>query len=94
MACTKFCLLRKPRAVYFTHWILALMDSLAALVTLAAEVLDPVRGVLPLVRRIHVGVERAERRVRSGRALVGIKRPETLEDGRRYEGRGRGTCSH
>ena len=23
---------RKPRAVYFTHWILALMDSLAALV--------------------------------------------------------------
>ena len=23
----KFCLLRKPRAVYFTHWILALMDS-------------------------------------------------------------------
>src|ERR1700730_17773817 len=28
----KFCLFRKPRAVYFTHWILALMDSLAALV--------------------------------------------------------------
>jgi len=32
MAVTKFFLLRKPRAVYLTHWILELMDSLAALV--------------------------------------------------------------
>lgn len=32
MALMKFCLLRKPRAAYFTHWILALMDSLEALV--------------------------------------------------------------
>ncbi len=29
----KFFLLRKPRAVYLTHWILALIDSLAAFVT-------------------------------------------------------------
>jgi hypothetical protein len=35
----KFCLFRNARAVYFTHWILALSDSLAALVT-------GVRGVL------------------------------------------------
>ena len=28
----KFCLLRKPRAVYFTHWTMELIDSLAALV--------------------------------------------------------------
>ena len=33
----KFCLLRKPLAVYFTYWISALMDSLAALENLHAE---------------------------------------------------------
>ena len=32
MAWTKFFLFRKPLALYFTHWTLALMDSLVALV--------------------------------------------------------------
>ena len=32
MAVVKFRVLRKPRAVYFTHWIFELIDSLAALV--------------------------------------------------------------
>ena len=31
MALMKICRLRKPRAVYFTHWILALSNSLPAL---------------------------------------------------------------
>ena len=31
MAVLKFSLLRNPRAVYFTHWILAFSDSLDAL---------------------------------------------------------------
>src|SRR5215469_10865565 len=33
IAALKFSLFLKPRAVYLTHWILALIDSLAALVT-------------------------------------------------------------
>ena len=32
MALTKLALLRNPRAVYLTHWIFALSDSLVALV--------------------------------------------------------------
>ena len=34
MAVLKLSLLRKSRAVYLTHWIFQLMDSLAALVTM------------------------------------------------------------
>jgi hypothetical protein len=65
----KFCLLRKPRAVYFTHWILALMDSLLALVMwcLRRALTDPPR--LPLrdyrnLRRwigVESGCERSDR---------------------------------